>query len=144
MAIPLSQVSRLEEFPHELIECIGNYDVIQYRHQIMHLIYLAALFSNGDTSSSSFTGALEQQLKTEKNNMLLVVVSNDEEKPTGLVVEQILDIVEQTITIKGAATQTGILYCAVIQERVTEILDVEAIISENSVNKQPELAMANI
>ncbi len=42
--------------------------------------------------------------------------------------EQILDIVEQEIKIKGAATEKGIDYAAVIQEKVTEILDVEEVI----------------
>ena len=46
----------------------------------------------------------------------------------GFVVEQIMDIVEQEIKIKYAAIEKGIDYAAVIQDRVTEILNVEEIV----------------
>src|ERR1700749_5007140 len=42
MAIPLSLVSRLEEFPAAQVECAAGREVIQYRDQIMPLIRLAA------------------------------------------------------------------------------------------------------
>ncbi len=44
--------------------------------------------------------------------------------------EHILDIVEEQITIQGPTTQEGIQFSAVIQNRVTEVLDVETLVSE--------------
>lgn len=46
----------------------------------------------------------------------------------GLVVDEILDIVEDTTEVQTAATRAGVLYSAVIAERVTELLDVPAIL----------------
>ncbi|NJL66937.1 MAG: hypothetical protein HC894_09280 [Microcoleus sp. SM1_3_4] len=58
-------------------------------------------------------------------------MSVGETQQVGLAVDRILDIVEQSIDIKGAATQEGISCCAVIQGQVTEILDVNSVIGNN-------------
>ncbi|HAG83224.1 MAG TPA: chemotaxis protein CheA [Cyanobacteria bacterium UBA12227] len=142
MAIFLSHVSRLEEFPCELIEHLGKQDVIQYRNQIMPLIYLSAVFGIDYNSPTSLIDNLEdidEQSAEDENKIPLVVVSINEEQQVGLVVEQILDIVEQVITIKGTPTQDGILCCAVIQGQVTEIIDVEAVIYNNFAGARRQL-----
>ena len=41
MAIPLSMVARLEEFPRAQVERSGSQEVVQYRGQILPLIDLA-------------------------------------------------------------------------------------------------------
>ena len=46
----------------------------------------------------------------------------------GLVVGRILDIVEETIVTRSPASRPGVLFTAVVQGRVTEFLDVEAIV----------------
>ena len=123
MAISLSGVARLEEFPGANLERIGRQDVIQYRNQILPLIHLSAFFSN-----SSYTQSVAADEKIQ-----VVVVHMDAENMAGLVVDRILDIVEQEIEVKGPATQEEVLYSAVIQGRVTELLDVEAVIRNNLV-----------
>ncbi|NEP02342.1 MAG: chemotaxis protein CheA [Symploca sp. SIO2E9] len=45
MAIPLSHVARLEEFPRHALEKVGNQLVIQYRNQIMPLVDLEVAFA---------------------------------------------------------------------------------------------------
>ncbi|NEQ36477.1 MAG: chemotaxis protein CheA [Okeania sp. SIO3I5] len=121
MAITRSRVARLEEFPISSVERIGNQKVIQYREQILPLIYLSELLGRNQLSS-------QRENFSELSTIQVVVVAMDEDNLVGFVVEQILDIVEQEIKIKGAATEKGIDYAAVIQERVTEILDVEEVI----------------
>ena len=49
-------------------------------------------------------------------------------RPVGLVVRRILDVVEETIAARAPASRPGVLFTAVIQGRVTEFLDIEAII----------------
>ena len=120
MAITRSKVVRLEEFPITSVECIGNQKIIQYREQILPLIYLSELFSSNQLSPQS-------QNVSELSNIQVVVVI-DENNLVGFVVEQIVDIVEQEVKIKGTATEKGIDYLAVIQEKLTEILDVEEVI----------------
>jgi hypothetical protein len=44
------------------------------------------------------------------------------------VVNQILDIVESTLEPQSPATRSGVLHSSVISERVTELLDVSALL----------------
>ncbi|NET39480.1 MAG: chemotaxis protein CheA [Cyanothece sp. SIO1E1] len=122
MAIPLSGVARLEQFPHETIERAGHQDVIQYRQQILPLTYLSTIFASDNPQS---------QVPIEGETLQVVVVSGNQEDyredTVGLVVERILDIVEEQVTIRGPATQPEVECTAVIQGKVTEILDIEAV-----------------
>ena len=57
MAIPLSQVARLEEFPRSSLEHVGPRDVVQYRDEILPLIHasrtLGSRRNSTDDGSSS-------------------------------------------------------------------------------------------
>ncbi len=130
MAIPLSHVDRLEEFPRHALEKVGNHLVIQYRNQIMPLIDLATVFP-GNAGVKHPSVSLAVPSTTEEDKIQFVVVSLDGEKQVGILVENILDIVEEQIVVKGAAIDEGINCSAVIQNRVTEILDVESVIRKN-------------
>ncbi|MEC4882128.1 MAG: hypothetical protein SAL70_12425, partial [Scytonema sp. PMC 1070.18] len=60
----------------------------------------------------------------------VVVVSRNDGSSVGLVVGQILDIVTEQLTVTGTAHRPGVQAIAVIQEQVTELLDIEAITQE--------------
>lgn len=143
MAIHLSRVCRLEEFPRHLLERVGKQNVVQYRNQIMPVIYLTAVFGSGSESADWGPNGLDGRSRAADDKLPLVVVSIGSEHQVGLVVDRILDIVEQAIDIKGAATQAGISYCAVIQGQVTEILDVDAVINNNLFGVEQMLASAS-
>ncbi len=53
MAIPLSLVSRLEEFPATQVERFAGHEVIQYREQIMPLVRLAEALGYAGASTAS-------------------------------------------------------------------------------------------
>jgi len=123
MAIPLSTLARLEEFPVEQVEMSGSQWVTQYRGQILPLIRL--------------TVALEER----RNHLralrvppvpgsapIQVLVLNQDGRSFGLVVDRILDIVEDRADVKTAATRPSVLYSVVIGDRVTELLDIPAIV----------------
>jgi two-component system chemotaxis sensor kinase CheA len=57
-----------------------------------------------------------------------VVVYVGKNQRVGLVVGRIIDIVEATITTRAPASRPGVLFNAVVQDRVTEFLDIEGII----------------
>src|SRR6202451_3502897 len=59
---------------------------------------------------------------------LQVLVLNHEGKSFGLVVEQILDIVEDKADVRSAATRPSVLYSVGIGNRFTELLDIPAIL----------------
>ena len=115
MAIPLSEVARLEEFPSTRIERTGTQDVVQYRGQIMPLVDLSVAL--GDSESC-----------TRNTETLQVVVYSSQGRCVGLVVKQILDIVDAEITVRRDIRREGTLGSVVVQDRVTELLDLEGVI----------------
>ena len=115
MAIPLSMVARLEEFPRSRIERSGRQNVVQYRGQILPLIDLAAQMSESSTPAAT-------------GDMMQVVVYSEQGRSIGLVVGRINDIVQQTLTVKRNSSRDGILGLAVIQGKVTDLLDIACII----------------
>jgi two-component system chemotaxis sensor kinase CheA len=64
-----------------------------------------------------------------------VLVCNDQGRTVGIVVERILDIVEDRAEVKSPATREGILYAVVINDRVTELIDIPAVQSIAEANR---------
>jgi two-component system chemotaxis sensor kinase CheA len=115
MAIPLSMVARLEEFARTAVERAANQEVVQYRGQIMPLVRLSSALGQGSTVAAA-------------QELIQVVVYSENGRSIGLVVDRILDIVEERITINRAVGRDGILGSAVVQQRVTDLLDVQGVI----------------
>jgi two-component system chemotaxis sensor kinase CheA len=63
-----------------------------------------------------------------------VLVLHHEGRSFGLVVDRILDIVEDRADVRSAATRPAVLYSVVIGERVTELLDIPAILRSADVS----------
>jgi two-component system chemotaxis sensor kinase CheA len=115
MAIPLSMVARLEEFPRSQVERSGSQEVVQYRGQILPLIDLAKYLPHACTVPAA-------------SDPMQVVVYSEQGRSIGLLVGRINDIVQQTLTVERHAGRDGILGSAVIQNKVTDLLDVAGII----------------
>jgi len=115
MAIPLSMVARLEEFPRSQLERSGNQEVVQYRGQILPLIQISShLPGSGDAAPSA--------------DPMQVVVYSEAGRSVGLIVGKINDIVHEAVTVKRNSGGAGILGSAVVQDKVTDFLDVPGII----------------
>ncbi len=119
MAVPISKIARLEEFKRESIELTGSREVIQYRGAILPLIRLAEALPERRGAFGS---------DAEPSEMLQVLVYKHGEQSVGLVVEEIMDIVETEIAITGHTSRPGVLGTTVIQDRVTELIDLEGVI----------------
>jgi len=115
LAIPLSTVARLEEFPLKSIERAGGQEVVQYRGQILPLIQV-----------SQFLPLAAPE--TTRPDPVQVVVYSESGRSVGLVVSQINDIVQEILTVRREAPRQGISGSAVIQDKVTDLLDVPGII----------------
>ena len=113
MAIPLSMVARLEEIPVERIERACGQDVVQYRGVILPLIDL---------------GGAGVSARSESASPLQVIVYSEGDRSIGLVVDQILDIVEETLTVRRSVAREGVLGAAVVQGKVTDLLDIQSVI----------------
>ena len=123
MAMDLSLVARLEEFKAEMVECAGDAQVVQYRGQIMPLLRVSDVLP-GDHGNDQSNGNGKRDL----TKTLQVVVYSEQGRSVGLVVDRILDIVEETIVPQQPSKRDGLLGSAVIQQRVTDLLDVRGFV----------------
>jgi two-component system chemotaxis sensor kinase CheA len=104
-AVPLGLVTRLEEIASDKIELSNGRYMVQYRDQLMPLVQMAGV--NVQTSGAQ-----------------PILVFSDDGRSMGLVVDEIIDIVEEKLHIEVAGSQEGILGSAVIKGQATEVIDV--------------------
>jgi len=91
---------------------------VQYRGQIMPLINLTHVLRGDGGAAKAIS------------DPMAVVVYSQNGRSVGLVVNRIIDIVEDTIDIKRRGQTRGVLGSAVIQQKVTNVLDLETIIRD--------------
>jgi len=104
-AVPLGLVTRLEEIACDKIELSNGRYMVQYRDQLMPLVQMAGV-----------------SVRTSGAQPILVFA--DDRRSMGLVVDEIIDIVEEKLNIEVAGSQEGILGSAVIKGQATEVIDV--------------------
>lgn len=105
-AVPLSLVTRLEEFNLADVEHAGGRRMVQYRGRLMPLICV-------DPQSA---------LRTE--GVMPMLVFSEGERVMGLVVDRIVDIVEDILDLQVQSDRAGFLGSAIVCGKATEILDV--------------------
>jgi two-component system chemotaxis sensor kinase CheA len=128
MAIPLSLVDRLEEFPRSAIETAGPFEVVQYRKEILPLLdVFRALQHRRRAANGSPASRQKKRAMTNRphSDLVQVVVHAAKGRRVGLVVDQIIDITEETLVSRSPSQRPGVLFTAVVQGRVTEFLDLE-------------------
>jgi len=111
VAVPLAGVARLEEMPHSVLEMAGGQEVVQYRGTILPVIRLGARLTGEDLVLDDHTDVFH-----------MVVISH-QGRQGGLIVERIRDIVDVHVSMQTSADQPGIAGSVVVQERVTDLLD---------------------
>src|SRR5580658_2206562 len=116
LAVPLSLVARLEDISLSKMEHAGGRRVVQYRGRILPLASLAPILDPGAADTAGLLDPAQ------------VVVFNNGERSIGILVDQILDIVEDQVTVRRAAARQGLLGSAVVGKKVTDLLDLHAVI----------------
>jgi two-component system, chemotaxis family, sensor kinase CheA len=104
MGVPLGLVARLEDIPRDKIELSCGQPVTQYRGKLMPLI--------------AIDGGIDQQKPTQP---MLVFAEGD--RIMGLMVDEIIDVVEDRLDIQLAGARAGLLGSAVIGGQATDVLD---------------------
>jgi two-component system chemotaxis sensor kinase CheA len=120
VALPLSSVARLEEFERSRVEHGSGQDVVQYRGEILPLVDVARSLGVPAARTSP--------------ELMQVVVHTESGRSVGLVVEEILDIVEEHVSVAAVAARPGLLGSAVVQGRVTDLLDAKAVIDRQGLS----------
>jgi two-component system, chemotaxis family, sensor kinase CheA len=105
-AVPLSLITRLEEIPLSSIERCNGEDVVQYRGALMPLVYVETEAGKGG------------------DDVQPVLVLTEGDFHVGLAVDEIVDIVEEQLTIELEAEAPGIIGAAIVKGKAVEMVDV--------------------
>jgi two-component system chemotaxis sensor kinase CheA len=105
-AVPLSLVTRLEEIDVRKIESANGRNLVQYRGALMPLVEVTE----------------DARLREDGSQPLLVFAEDG--RSMGLVVDEIVDIVEDKLDIEVGSDVPGILGSAVVKGQATEIIDI--------------------
>jgi two-component system chemotaxis sensor kinase CheA len=104
--VPLGLIARLEDLPADRIEKAGENLVVQYRGSLMPLVSISGFAALPPPDSRQ-----------------ALLVFGDGAHSMGLMVDEILDVLEAPLVIDRAGVRPGFLGSAVIAGRVTEVLD---------------------
>ncbi|MBP2297496.1 hybrid sensor histidine kinase/response regulator [Azospirillum picis] len=104
-AVPLSLVARLEDVDLATVELSNGLPVVQYRGKLMPLVPIDPHFS----------------LANEGRQPVLVFADGD--RSMGLIVDEIVDIVEEKLNVQLAAERPGLMGSAIIAGKATEVID---------------------
>jgi two-component system chemotaxis sensor kinase CheA len=105
-AVPLSLVARLEEVDVKDIEHSDGQMMVQYRGRLMPLVKFDPSY----------------EVRSEGRQPMLVFA--DGERSMGLIVDEIVDIVEEALDIELVSKQERLIGSAVVGGKATEIIDV--------------------
>lgn len=105
-AVPLALVARLEEIEGENIEYSNGKPITQYRGKLMPLIPVADNI----------------EVKAESGRQP-VLVFTDGDRSMGLVVNEIIDIIEDRLSIELGSEKKGVFGSAIISGSATDIID---------------------
>ena len=106
-AVPLSLITRLEEIDVSRMEFSNGRHLVQYRGQLMPLV------------------PINDAVQVKSHGPQSLLVFSDEDRSMGLMVDEIVDIVDDTLNIEVRGNRPGVLGSAVIKGQATEIIDIE-------------------
>lgn len=113
LALRLGEVARLEDIPASAVEWAGAHEAVRYRGRILPLVRVSQ--------------AIDPTVPPPGSAMLHVVVHRHDGRDVGLVVDRILDIVHEPVVLQRQHRRHGVLGSAVIDGRVTDLVDVAAL-----------------
>jgi two-component system chemotaxis sensor kinase CheA len=126
-AVPLAEVSRLEEFPQSSIEFAAGRPVIQYRGEILPLISLGRVLGTAQKETAF------------RRDPVQAVVFRCGERSVGLLVDEIIDIVADVVE---APAQGGVLRSTRIDKKVTDLIDLKALTDACAGDLLPDLSQS--
>jgi len=113
-AVTLSSVDRLEEFKASQFERAGQKLVVQYRGELLPIVNLSDKFDAAQSGSTE--GPLQ------------VLVCSHNGQRMGIVVDQILDVAEESVSIEERWKDSLSKGSAVVHKQVTDFLDLSTML----------------
>ena len=111
LAMPLAKVARLETIQAAHVEFAAGRSVVQYRNSVLPLVSVAQIVDGTESADTE---------------VLHAVVYRNGAADIGLVVDEIIDILEDTVCNPMATDRPGLLGSAVVGGLVTDFLDLDA------------------
>jgi two-component system chemotaxis sensor kinase CheA len=105
-AVHLSLVTRLEEIDAKTIEGADGRLMVQYRGQLMPLVMV------------------NEDVRIKDKGVQPLLVFADQGRSMGLIVDEIIDIVEERLRIELASQRPGVLGSAIVKGQATEVVDI--------------------
>ena len=127
VAIPVPMVARLEEMLNHVLETAGGQEVVQYREKILPVVRLTSILA-----------ACGYQSSEEGDSFQMVVIAH-QGRQVGIVVDQIVDIVDVHLGPQTTSDRPGILGSVVVQGKVTDLLDIESVLNARSFHEGTQL-----
>ncbi|WP_417383825.1 chemotaxis protein CheW [Gimesia sp.] len=118
MAVPLSLVARLEEFPLESIELNGDRKVVQYRDNLLPLLSIEGAGYGGG----------------EPVDPQPVIVFSENNRSMGLMVNEIKDIIDEQLVIRMQSDRPGVLGTAIIGKNAIDVIDTQYYVTRSTPN----------
>jgi len=117
LAVPLALVDRLEEFTAERIETSGGRPAVQYRDRILPLIPLSERLGEG-------------KAEIAEDHAAQVLVFSKGERRAGLIVDEILDIVDERIEMRPSSGRDGVIGSSVVDGKITDFIDIKSLLEQ--------------
>ena len=105
-AVPVSLITRLEDFDAKTIEKVDERYVVQYRGRLLPLAHAGGYDTFHDSGRQP------------------VLVFAEDGRSAGVAVDEILDVVEETLDLEMGSERPGVIGSAVIKGKATEVLDI--------------------
>ena len=122
VALRLRDVSRLEQLDDALVEHAGDVEMVQYRDALVPLLRVDRLLPERRSERRAAADAPE-------DGLVRAVVCESSVGAIALVVHGIDDIAPEPVTPPQPASRAGVEACLVIDGRVAELLDIEALVA---------------
>lgn len=105
-AVPVSLITRLEDFDAKTIEKVDERYLVQYRGRLLPLAHAGGYDTFQDSGRQP------------------VLVFAEDGRSAGVAVDEILDVVEETLDLEMGSERPGVIGSAVIKGKATEVLDI--------------------
>ena len=119
-ALPLGDVPRLEKIPRAAVEREADRPVVQYRGTVLPIKDILG----GSPDDAWWSG----EASAREQRSLNLIVYADRDRPVGLVVDEVEDVVEEELTLVSDTSRwPEAIGTAVVHDEVAAVLDVDAV-----------------
>lgn len=124
MAIPLSQVVRIEEFDPAALYDAGGQTVVRYRGGLLPLLEVSGILP--ERRGRPRRGAERSTAAAGEGRVHVVVARTSDGRRVGLRVDRVVDVFEDRLELEQPGSRSGARAAVVLRGRVTELADVDA------------------